>query len=260
MVSRSVSVRSGLFAVLAFGCGPEPAQGNGSTKALVPTSTSSAAGGPAVAAGTGTGTGTGSEPASPRAPRPDAAAIFERLKPDLVACYEKGRKSTPTMLDGKLTLNAAIDASGRTTCVIPTEDTGLTQEVEDCMSTRMTKESFPADDRPWESGARSTSDTLGLDSVETHRMLDAFDVLESLVPELQSCVHSIDKSSGVRALVVGARVGLDGRPQCSLAAASSGTLPPSVSSCASALFEKTRFPPPKGGPGLILVPIRINRK
>jgi hypothetical protein len=203
--------------------------------------------------------------------RPDAAAIFARLHPGLVRCYEEGRKSTPTMLDGKLTLNASVDATGRTTCTIPTDDTGLTQEVEDCMSARLTAEKFDPD-AMWTAvvpiavrggvvglGERATG-TAGIESVETHRMPDAFEVLESLVPELQSCIRELDKSTGVQTIIVGARVGLDGRPTCALASPNAGVLPPKISACATSAFASAKFPPPKGGPGLVLVPIRLSRR
>jgi len=101
------------------------------------------------------------------------------------------------------------------------------------------------------------SDALGFESVETHRMPDAFDVLETLVPELYACVHEIDRSSGVRTLVVGARVGTDGQTRCALASASSGVLPAKAADCAAGVFEHAKFPPPKGGPGLVLVPINL---
>ncbi len=203
-------------------------------------------------------------------PRPDEAAIFGRLEPDLVACYERGRKAVPTMLAGKLTLNASIDASGKATCVIPTEDVGLTKEVEDCMSERLAAERFDAGPA-WtvavpvavrggkvQLGARA-AESAELGSVETYRMADAFDVLESLVPELQSCIRELDRSSGVRSVMVGARVGVDGRTQCALATGSPAILPAQTSECAESALRQARFPPPSGGPGLILVPITVMR-
>jgi hypothetical protein len=203
-------------------------------------------------------------------PRPDAAEIFGRLKPNLTACYERGRKAVPTMLDGKLTMNASIDVAGTTTCAIPTDDTGLTQEVEDCMSARFAAERFGEGSATTVAVpivARRGNVELGttenganvIQSVETHRMPDAFDVLESLVPELQVCVRSIDRSSAVRSVVVGARVGGDGRTQCALASGAPVTLPAALADCTAKVFQRARFPPPSGGSGLILVPITLER-
>ncbi len=172
------------------------------------------------------------------------------------------------MTDGKLTLNASIDDTGRTTCVIPSEHAGLTQEVEDCMSARFAAETFDAGS-PWSAvvpivlragvlhrGANAR-DAAVIDSVETVRMPDAFDVLEGLEPALQACMRSADaRAGGAHGLLVGARVGADGRPQCALAS-STGSLPPSVGECAAAVLRNARFPPPKRGSGIVLVPINV---
>lgn len=203
-----------------------------------------------------------------RKPTPDAPALFARLSPALVACYEQGRKTTPTMLDGRLTLNASIDASGKATCVIPSDDTGLTQEVEDCMSSRFAKETFESAVAPWSAalpivvrgGVVQLGDrppaAIGIESIETYRMPDAFEVLESLVPELEACMNGLDASGGLRSVLVGARVGADGRTQCALAS-TSGSLPADVGDCAAGVLRGARFPPPKGGCGLVVVPITL---
>lgn len=208
-------------------------------------------------------------PSVARKPLPDAAAIYTRLESGLVRCYEVGKKTTPEMIDGKLTLNASIDASGKTTCVIPSDHTGLTQDVEDCMSARFAAETFepgPA----WSAvvpvvlragvlhRGESARDAAVIDSVETVRMPDAFDVLEALEPALQACIRSADAgaSGAVHGLLVGARVGADGRPQCALAS-STGPLPASVGECASAVLRAAKFPPPKRGSGIVLVPINV---
>jgi hypothetical protein len=203
----------------------------------------------------------------PQAVRPDAAAIYARLTSDFDACYQAGKKSTPTMLDGKLTLNASFDASGKATCAIPTEVTGITQEVEDCMSDRLAAASLGSGEPFTEVvpvvlhggklglGERDGSATL--ESVETRRMPDAFDVLESLVPQLERCIHSLDRSSAIRSIVVAANVGSSGKAQCVLASPSSGGLPESVSACARAAFESAKFPPPTRGSGVILVPLNL---
>jgi hypothetical protein len=174
------------------------------------------------------------------------------------------------MLDGKLTLNASVDATGKPLCVIPTEDKGLTQEVEDCMSARLANERFDAG-APWAIaipiavragkvglGSRETA-ALALESVETHRMADAFETLESLEPALQACVRELDRSSGVRSIVVGARVATDGRTQCALASGSPTAVPEKTADCAAGVLRQAKFPPPTGGPGLILVPIALAR-
>jgi hypothetical protein len=212
---------------------------------------------------------TASTSSAPRKPPPDAAAIYTRLESGLVRCYEVGRKATPEMTDGKLTLNASIDASGKTTCVIPSDHTGLTQDVEDCMSARFAAETFDAGSA-WSAvvpvvlragvlrRGESAGDAAVIDSVETVRMPDAFDVLEGLEPALQACMRSTDGRAGAGAhgLLVGARVGADGRPQCALAS-STGPLPASVGECASAVLRNAKFPPPKRGSGIVLVPINV---
>jgi hypothetical protein len=213
-------------------------------------------------------------PASPATPGPskavpDAAALFARLRPGLVACYEQGRKSTPSMLDGKVTLNASIDAAGRATCVIPSYATGLTQEVQDCMSARFAKESFDEGrGAPWSVAvpvvvrggavqlAELAAPPAGFESIETYRMPDAFDVLEGLVPDLEGCMQGVDRRLGLRSVLVGARVAADGRVQCALASTST-SLPPKVGECAAGVLRGARFSPPKGGPGLVMVPITL---
>jgi hypothetical protein len=208
-------------------------------------------------------------PAPPKAPPPDAAGLFARIRAGLARCYDEGKKAAPAMADGKLTLNASIDDHGVPGCVIPSDDTGLTQEVEDCMSARLAAERFepgapfatavPVAVRSGsvELGAR-TSVTVGIESVETHRMPDAFDVLESLVPELQACVRaaSSPERAGPSSILVGARVKTDGRTECALATPAI----PDVSACTTRVFLGAKFPPPKGGPGLVLVPIALQRR
>jgi hypothetical protein len=250
---------------LACGCGAAAAPGPVEAPSARTTATE-----PAPA------TGALSPPASTasasRKPPPDAAAIYTRLESGLVRCYEVGRKTTPEMTDGKLTLNASIDASGKTTCVIPSDHTGLTQGVEDCMSARFAAENFEAGSA-WSAvvpvvlraGAlhrgESARDAAVIDSVETVRMPDAFDVLEGLEPALQACLRSTEARAGggagdAHGLLVGARVGADGRPQCALAS-STGPLPASVGECASSVLRSAKFPPPKRGSGIVLVPINV---
>lgn len=257
-------VTSSLVAAGLAACGgPSAPAPSPATSAGAPSSSSRSPspGGPAPPAGaTADAQGVDRKPA-------DAAAIYARLESGLVHCYELGKKATPEMTDGKLTLNASIDATGRATCVIPSDHTGLTQDVEDCMSARFAAERFDA------GAARSAlvpivlrggvlrrgesaPDSAVIDSVETIRMPDAFDVLEALEPALQTCVRSADRSSGIHGLLVGARVGADGRPQCALAS-STGPLPASVGDCASGVLRAAKFPPPKRGSGIVLVPINV---
>lgn len=207
--------------------------------------------------------------APPNAP-PDAAAIYARLEHDLALCYEQGRKSTPSMLDARLTLNASIDATGTPTCVIPSDHTGLTQDVEDCMSARFAKEKFD-DGSPWSASVpvviragtlklgERRSDAVVIASVETIRMPDAFEVVESLETDLQACLRGIEKGSGLKSMLVAARIGADGRAQCALAS-SPGVLPEGVGACAAGVLRSAKFPPPKRGSGLVLVPILVQTR
>jgi hypothetical protein len=252
-----VYVASALIGLGAVACGGQAARAPATTASASATATPARIEAPASA-----------PPSAPRA-RPGAAAIYAQIEPELVRCYERGKKTTPTMLDGKLTLNASVDASGKATCSIPTDDTGLTQEVEDCMSARLAAQSFD-EGAPFspsvpvvvragkvQLGARAASESFGIESVETHRMPDAFDVIESLSSELAACLHGLDRSSGVRRLMVGARVATDGRAQCALASAPAGDLPPAVADCAAGVLRRAKFPPPKGGEGLVLVPLNV---
>ncbi len=198
---------------------------------------------------------------------PDTAALFRLLQADLVTCYELGKQATPEMTDGKLTLNATIDATGKPLCVIPSDHIGLTQEVEDCMSARFAAQKLPAGP-PWSTSVpvlirggavqpgERASDAASLDSVETFRMPDAFETLEALEPALHACLRDLAPASGVKGVLVGARVGADGRPQCALAT-SRGALPVNIAECAAGVLRGTKFPPPKRGAGLVLVPISL---
>jgi hypothetical protein len=171
------------------------------------------------------------------------------------------------MLDGRLTLNASVDATGTPACVIPSDSTGLTQSVEDCMSARFAKERFE-DGAPWSASVpvvlrggvlklgERKPEAIVIESVETIRMPDAFDVLESLQTELHACVRGVEKGSGLKSLLVAARVGADGRTECVLAT-SAGVLPASVGDCAAGVLRAAKFPPPKRGSGLVLVPIIV---
>ena len=239
--TASLVARASLVALALAACGAPAAPGSPAKPSARTVATAAT---PATLSATSS---PASASAASRKPPPDVAAIYTRLESGLARCCEVGRKATPEMTDGKLTLNASIDSSGKATCVIPSDHTGLTQDVEDCMSARFAAETFDA-----------AGDRAAFDSVETVRMPDAFDVLEGLEPALQACMRSSDAraGSGVRGLLVAARVGADGRPLCALAS-STGPLPPSVGECASAVLRNAKFPPPKRGSGIVLVPINV---
>jgi hypothetical protein len=171
------------------------------------------------------------------------------------------------MVDGRVTLNATVDASGKPSCAIASGATGLTQEVEDCMAARLGAEMFD-EGAPWAAvvpvavrknavqlGERTASQLL-VENVETRNMPDAFEALEALVPDLQRCLSAVDRSTGVRNILVAARVGADGRPQCALANSFSA-LPPQVAECSAGVLRAAKFPPPKRGAGVVLVPINL---
>lgn len=221
------------------------------------------------------GPGPGPAPAStpPRAPRPDTAAIYARIRADVTACYTQGTEAHPEMRDGRVTLNASFDAAGKTTCVIPSQDSGLTHEVESCMASAFAKQSFPASDdgRGWNAavpvvvraGAVQLGEKVPDWSIgagpETWHMPDAFEAVEALLPALESCLKGVERARGLRSVMVGARISADGRPECALASASAG-IPPAVADCSAAVLRGAKFPPPKGGPGLVVVPLIISSK
>lgn len=113
----------------------------------------------------GPGEGAPSPPMSaptpkPAAVQPDAAAVYARIEPDLRLCYDVGHRTTPEMLDGRVTLVAAIEVSGAMGCVIPSDSTGLTQDVEDCMAARLATERFePGPAWSWRRSACPTRST-----------------------------------------------------------------------------------------------------
>lgn len=213
------------------------------------------------------------EPAPAPAPRPDNAAIYARIRSEAIACYEQGAKAHPTMRDGRVTLNASIDGAGRTTCVIPSQDSGLTHDVETCIASALAKQSFDAapSAEPWTAvvpivvragvvqlGERVPDWEIGA-GPETWNMPDAFQVLESLLPELEGCLRGLERKSGLRTVMIGGRVGPDGRAQCAMASTSGG-LPRAVADCSAAVLRNAKFPPPKGGAGLVVVPLTIATK
>jgi len=233
------------------GDAPKPAGGERQTTALV---------------SQGTAVRAGPEDA-PDAETPEQ--IFARVQADLVACYEKGRKAVTTMTSGKVTLNVAIDAAGKSRCVVASDDTGLTQEVEDCMSARMAREAFKANRASWATelpivvnagkvvlGPPATA-APALETVETHGLPDAaHDIVEALLPRLHKCAEGGDADPSLRVMHVGARVAKDGRVECALAS-SAAPLPAKVRECAADALASAKFPAPRGTFGLVSVPVKI---
>jgi len=209
---------------------------------------------------------------APAAPTPahvalEDAEILERVKADFAECYVRGKKSTPQMMSGKVTWLASVDASGRPTCVVPLDDTGLTQEVEDCMSARLERERFTPG-APWsfelpivasDDGVRLGRETTGpvIEDVSEHGLPDASEVISSLLPKLTDCVQPLDKSKELRVIHVGARVGADGTVTCALATATSSSVPEEVRDCTEAVLKEARFKAPRSGVGLVSIPIKV---
>lgn len=186
-----------------------------------------------------------------------------------MACYEQGKKSTPKMLSGRATLDVSIDSAGKPACVVVGDDTGLTQEVEDCMAARMSRETFKSNGATWATEipilVKDGKVSLGppatnapaLETVETHGLPDsAHDVVEALLPQLHECTKGGDGKSALRVIHVGARVGKDGRVQCALAS-SAAPVPSKVRTCAAGVLAGAKFPPPKGAVGLVSVPVKV---
>lgn len=214
-----------------------------------------------------------SDPASPPATASEArtaalddAQILERVKADFAECYARGKKTTPQMTNGKVTWLASVDASGKTSCVVPLDDTGLTQEVEDCMSARLERERF-APGAPWsfelpivasDDGVRLGRETTGpvIEDVSEHGLPDASEVISSLLLKLTDCVQPLDKSQDLRVIHVGARVGSDGTVACALATATY-PVPDEVRACTSAVLQMARFKAPRSGVGLVSIPIKV---
>jgi hypothetical protein len=199
---------------------------------------------------------------------PSPAEIFARIKDDLTACYEQGKRAAPKMAGGKVTLHNAVDERGVTTCVIPSDDTGLTQEVEDCMSERLAKERYAAGGA-WttempvvvKGGAVTLGDPkanagASFESVETHGIPDAVPVIKALMPELDACVSQMGESSGLRLVYVGGRIGAHGEVQCALATAADD-VPEPVRNCAAGVISKAKFGTPRSGVGLVSIPVKI---
>ena len=160
---------------------------------------------------------------------------------------------------------ALSHAKGRTTCVIPSDDRGLTHEVEECMSERIARELQPAD-ADYELPVRITDGKVELAetkaapvlaSVETHGLSGASTVVQGLMPELRACIQKgAGASTGLRVLYVGARVGRDGHVACSATTAAE-SVPPAVRDCTSAVLAKATFAPPTEKVGLVSIPLKL---
>lgn len=172
------------------------------------------------------------------------------------------------MTSGKVTLHASVDKSGKTTCAVPSDDSGLTQDVEDCMRKRLGRESYPAQGGAWSAVLPIVVDNgalaLGkantkpmIETIESHGLAeDMYDVVERILPDLKGCVRGMDKSTELRVVYVGAEVGKDGKVACALAS-SATPVPDSVRECAAATLSKATFKPPKRGYGLISIPLEV---
>jgi hypothetical protein len=249
-------------AVLAWACGPSTSSSVTPSKELG----ARASGEPAQGASAHGASAPGAQSTvSGRAALEDAE-ILERVKSDFDECYARGKKKTPEMTSGKVTWLASVDVSGRTTCVVPLDDTGLTQDVEDCMSARLERERFTPG-APWsfelpivasDGGVRLGRETTGpvLEDLSVHGLSDASEVVTSLLPKLTECVQPLDKSQTLRVIHVGARVGSDGSVACALTTATS-VVPDEVRACTSAVLERARFKAPRSGMGLVSIPIKV---
>lgn len=182
-----------------------------------------------------------------------------------MACYTAGKKKAPNMGDGRVVLHAAVDDKGRTTCVVPSDDQGLTHEVEECMGERIAKEMQPPG-AGYELHLRVTNGIMELGetkaapaiaSVETHGLKGAGAVVQGLMPELRACVQKgVGGSDDLRVLYVGARVGRDGHVSCSATTAAEA-VPPAVRHCMSSVLAKATFAPPTEKVGLVSIPLKL---
>lgn len=199
---------------------------------------------------------------------PSVEEIWRRVAPDLTACYETGRRAVPEMVDGRIAFVAAIEASGKTSCVVPNDDSGLTQEVEDCMRTRLERESYVATPAAWSTrvpvqvkagqvGLGGPNMQTSIDTIESRGLeADIYTVLDGLLPDVKECIRGSGKSVGRRVVVVGARVAKDGGVACAVASSTS-PVSEEARGCLTGVFSRARFQAPKRGTGLLSVPIEI---
>lgn len=202
---------------------------------------------------------------------PTSADVYARVQADFVACYEQGKRAIPTMTAGKVTYHVAVERDGKASCVVPSDDSGLSNDVEDCMRKRLERETFgpssagftvivPVVVRDAKVSLGKVADAPTMEMVESQGLSEEmYDVVESLLPELKSCLAPIDAAAGVRVVYVGGRVGADGRVECAIASAASN-VPPTARDCAAKTVSRAKFAPPKHGLGLVSIPIEVVRK
>lgn len=173
------------------------------------------------------------------------------------------------MTSGKVTFHVSVDASGKAACVVPSDDTGLTQDVENCMRTRLDKETYAKRDAAWSFAlpivirdaklapgeARTTPPSI--ETIESHGLAeDVYDVVEALLPDLYGCMQGIPKSGELRMVYVGARIGSTGQVECALASAPR-SIPNETRACTSKVLGRAKFRAPKKGYGLVSVPLNV---
>lgn len=251
-------------ALVSCSAAKEPAPAAFTTPA---TTISASTGSTGISGSTGGPTSTPGTPPTTAPARDDD--VFTRARADLTACYEEGRKVVPTMTSGRITFHVSVDASGKTACVVPSDDTGLTQEVENCMRTRLDKESYAKRDASWSfalplvvkdatlSRGEARSTPPGIETIESHGLAeDVYDVVEGLLPDLYGCMQGIPKSSDMRVIYVGARVGSGGSVECALASAPA-SIPAEARTCTAKVFARAKFRAPKKGYGLVSLPLNV---
>jgi len=201
---------------------------------------------------------------------PAASDIFANLKSDVTACYAKGKKAVPSMNDGKVTLHAAVDPQGKTTCVVPSDDTGLTQDTETCMRERLEKQSYPRSGGQWSAllpivvkdsvvalgEPRTKADVF--ETIESQGLAeDVYDVIDTLLPSLYACVRGVEHAREMRLIYVGGKVAADGHMTCALASSPSASIAPEVRECTAKVLLGAKFRAPKKGWGLVSVPLNV---
>lgn len=222
------------------------------------------------------GTSAAKAPASGPAPTPATHAspssedIWKRISADATACYETGHKVVPEMVDAHIAFVTSVDAAGKTGCVVPSDDSGLTADVEDCMRVRLERESYSGTGAAWSArvpiqvkGGKVSlggpNPSTSINTIESRGLSeDVYDVVEGLLPDVKECVSGTGRGSGRRVVVVGARVAKDGAVACSVASAN---MPMAEESrgCLTAVFGRAKFKAPKKGTGLLSVPIELTK-
>jgi len=208
-----------------------------------------------------------SEPASG-----PAAPIVESMRKDAIACYTAGKKSNPTMGEGRVILNVAA-RDGHASCVIPSEGAGLSSEVEGCLASRLARETFPAGndvrmaiplevkEGDIELAKEQPRSSAGIESLETHGVDRAGIVVMKLMEQINECVLDgmAKKPDLTGFFYVHAKI--DGRGNVACAVANRGNdIPDEIQKCAMETVSKWHFPRPKRGSGSVTIPIKIGKK